>query len=328
MPAAAAIASSRVLTRPQQVLPDPDMLLYSITSIALKPLNIAEIFSVISSAYRVRSLPCRDSQSSTLSKHCASGHGSRPVIWPAWCRSNTPKTSGVESTTPGLTSTSQNSGKPLKGRQSSPMPYIKAGCGAHRQTGTSAPSRNASAADNGGTCHNAASAFIAAAASADPPPIPAPCGKCFSKVSAAKGFVLRASASACAARRTRFSSPAGTFAACGPVTVSVRRSAAVATIRSPRSWANTTRLSSRWYPSALCPVTFSARLILAGANTETAASTRRIFEIPFLTDPIRESTVFRRHGNRFGALFLQNLVQPDFQLSTNSGGILFIGVKR
>jgi hypothetical protein len=144
------------------------------------------------------------------------------------------KTAGVATDRPGLTSTASSAGNSAIGVTSSPIPRIRA-ARAIRQAGTSAPSASACGI---GLPASRASARKTAAASLDPPPIPAAAGRCFSSVTAA---VTPISA---AARSTRFSGPPGTPAARGPMTRNDGAGARVTVSRSPTS-AKATSESSR-----------------------------------------------------------------------------------
>ncbi len=106
------------------------------------------------------------------------------------------------------------------------------------QTGTSAPSDRPWSAGRGCPVRSD-SARSVAAASDDPPPMPAAAGRCFSRVIAAPVTPI-----ARAARRTRLESSVGTPAAIGPVTVSDRSCAGATRTVSPTS-AKTTSESRR-----------------------------------------------------------------------------------
>src|SRR5499427_2354062 len=104
----------------------------------------------------------------------------------------------------------------------------------------------------------------AAAASADPPPSPAPDG---SRLVSAKRPSARPSirpASSRTARNTRFSVSGPATAAIGPATLSSSGAPGQKVRRSPND-ANATRLSSSWKPSARRPRIRRVRLIFAGA---------------------------------------------------------------
>jgi len=83
----------------------------------------------------------------------------------------------------------------------------------------------------------------AAAASDDPLPMPAACGKCFSKVITAPALIPRDWRNASAARRTMLVSSVGTPLEKGPLT-SMRKSGAETAFNWSDTSANTTRLSS------------------------------------------------------------------------------------
>ena len=104
------------------------------------------------------------------------------------------------------------------------------------------------------TPHKLDSSRSAAAASAEPPPIPLATGSRFSSTRCAPADTPAATASARAARSTRLSSPVSPSPN-GPSTVSDSAGAASARSMSDAP-ANTTRLSSRWYPSGRRPTTW------------------------------------------------------------------------
>ena len=119
------------------------------------------------------------------------------------------------------------------------------------------------------TCQRRARRRRVAAASAEPPPMPLATGRDFTRRSVAPrpGGCRRS-----AARRTRLSEPALRSRAKGPSSVSERVAAGSASTTSP-SRGKTTMLSSRCNPSGRRPVTCSARLTLAGANSASGAAT-------------------------------------------------------
>ncbi|MNL47211.1 hypothetical protein D3C87_1699840 [compost metagenome] len=93
------------------------------------------------------------------------------------------KITGVETATRGLTSTIGKAGSSGAGVISSPMPRATSGRPS-RHIGTSAPSRSAKVARDTGsirTFHRSSNPRSAAAASADPPPIPEAMGRFFSR---------------------------------------------------------------------------------------------------------------------------------------------------
>ena len=110
---------------------------------------------------------------------------SRPAVKTRLTRAR--NTDGVETATPGLTSTSPAAGNDGAGARTSPIPDISAGRPT-RQTGTSAPRSPAnwprSSADSS-IRQNRHSSRNAAAASADPPPMPDATGRFFSSTSLA-----------------------------------------------------------------------------------------------------------------------------------------------
>ena len=109
--------------------------------------------------------------------------------------------------TPGLTRTIPHRGSAGAGSRRSPIPPIRAVCPA-RQTGTSAPSLAARLASRpgAGLCRQSRhSSRKAAAASADPPPMPDATGRCFSSTRCRRGDHTDSAARARAARSTRLS---------------------------------------------------------------------------------------------------------------------------
>ena len=152
----------------------------------------------------------------------------------------------VDTATPGLIRTAGiGGGGGTRGATPSPIPVIRTVSPA-RQTGTSAPRTNATPAradSSISTCHSRAHSRSAAAASAEPPPIPEATGRFFSRCSAASAGTPQCNARALAARRTRFSAAVPRAAAKGPETVRLSPSAGAMDNRSPTS-AKATRLSS------------------------------------------------------------------------------------
>ena len=151
----------------------------------------------------------------------------------------------VGTATRGLTSTAGNCGRASGLESNSPMPRMMRGRGS-RQTGTSAPVFCAALitrASPGARSLARARQRNAAAASDDPPPIPAATGNVFHK---SKCPAARSGTSACsalAARRTRLSASSPASVAVGPDIEIERSSPGVKRSRS-RGRANTTRLSS------------------------------------------------------------------------------------
>ena len=179
------------------------------------------------------------------------------------------KTADVGTATPGLSSTIPISGNVGAGAKISPVPDITAGRQSI-QTGTSAPSAPPSRLNAAvSSPQNRHSNRNAAAASAEPPPIPEATGRFFSRTSLPAGGMPACSASRRAARRIRLSASSASRTANGPTTDKDRSSAGETPSRSPIA-VNTTRLSSRWYPSARRPTTCRCRLTFAGANSDSA----------------------------------------------------------
>jgi hypothetical protein len=184
----------------------------------------------------VRSAAARDS----ALRHPPSGNRAGSENPPVRAR----KTAGVETAIPGLTSTIPISGNAGAGVRISPIPAISAGEPA-THTGTSAPRPPASWPNTPESrFQNRHSSRSAAAASADPPPMPDATGKFFSSTSAPVACRPARAAKVCAAFKTRLSGSPASPAANGPVTDNVNRSAVDTVSRSPIP-ANTTRLSSR-----------------------------------------------------------------------------------
>ncbi len=159
--------------------------------------------------------------------------------------------------------------------------------------GTSAPRDRIAPSSGIGASNRAQAPRMAAAASEDPPPIPAAAGR--SLVSA---IWTPFSDTNRAPRRARLLSSTGTPAPSGPSTDMVNPCPADRTNRSPTG-AKATRLSNRWYPSARCPVMCSDRFTLAGAKTLIAISDR----------------------NGIRALFGPDNVQTDVQLAAHAVGV-------
>ena len=160
-----------------------------------------------------------------------------------------PNTAGVASAAPGLASNRCGTGQSGRGVSRSPMPAT-AEVRPARQTGPSAPSPAARGSRSVSIPQSRESSLSAAAASAEPPPIPAATGRFFSSTSRAPC----PGASARAARSTRLSASPASAPANGPATSRLSSSAGSPWSTSPAS-AKTTRLSSRCSPSARRPVT-------------------------------------------------------------------------
>src|SRR6056297_1604323 len=197
------------------------------------------------------------------------------------------KTSAVGTGTFGLIRTACKAGRPAIGVICSPAPRILTACPA-KQTGISAPKDRTSSGT--GTPANCESARITAAASLEPPPSPAAFGSLLCSRIEADTPINRC------AFMTRLEASVGTPAAISPSTVRDGLSDSATSMRSPIS-ANMTRESNSWYPSALCPVTCSDRLTLAGANA---------------------LTTIVGHLQRRCALFLKNLIKTHLKLSADA----------
>ncbi len=257
---AAAFATSAVSYNPKHVAPDPLIRANRQAGSAASDRKTSPIAGASSSAGTSRSF--RKSRSAAISPR-PSGNTAGAENPPVRARN----TAGVETATPGFIKTIPKSGKTGAGESTSPIPLILIGLDA-RQTGTSAPSAPATSARLirlGSSFQSRQSSRNAAAASADPPPIPDATGTFFSSKIRPLGVTPASVASVLAARSTRLSASASSPAANGPVTVSDSPASGSALSRSPMP-AKIAMLSSRWYPSARRPTTCRYRLILAGAN--------------------------------------------------------------
>ena len=139
-------------------------------------------------------------------------------------RSSLSKTRPVGTSTPGLTSTRPQEGRAGTAVRVSPMPVIRVGRGAFRQTGTSAPNSSTSASPGAkfSTPQTCDSSRSAAAASEEPLPIPAAWGSVLVSLIRAPCVTPRAACNTRAARSTVLLSSTGTPEENGPVTSSVR----------------------------------------------------------------------------------------------------------
>lgn len=205
----------------------------------------------------------------------ASGRLARSENPPARARN----TAGVAKASRGFASKSPKRGRLGAALNTSPTPSIRAGR-EPTQTGTSAPSVAPIAAkrvSGQSSPQSRLSARRLAAASALPPPIPLATGRRFNRCSSAWSSSPASVASALAARSTRLSGSAASAPLSAPSMARDNISPDLALTVSSMP-ANTTRLSSRWYPSARRPVTCRKRLTLAGAGSEifSAASPRLV----------------------------------------------------
>ncbi len=149
---------------------------------------------------------CRSAASDRALRHPSTGNSAAGENAPPRARN----TAGVDTATPGLSSTRPAPGNAGAGVSTSPIPDIIA-ARPSRHTGTSAPSPRAiapSAAASRSVPQKRCSSRNAAAASADPPPIPEATGKFFSRTSLPAARRPDCSASARAARSTRLSASA------------------------------------------------------------------------------------------------------------------------
>lgn len=143
-----------------------------------KALNTSAITGRAAIAGASRSLRCAASQLTASDLSDQSGNSSG--IGGLFLLCKAAKTVGVGTSTPGLINKTGQRTPFAKGAISSPMPDMRCQpC--PTQTGTSAPSERRSATGGTGLPVRSASARKVAAASDDPPPIPAAAGRCFSK---------------------------------------------------------------------------------------------------------------------------------------------------
>jgi hypothetical protein len=242
--AAPARAAASLAKRPKQVAPLPDMRARRQSGRCRSAASTAPTAGAMRQAGASKSLPRAAAQAMNPA---GSGGGKRGSVTVEKVPASPLNTAGVETATPGFTSSSQSGGTAGTGSSASPMPDMITGS-PRRQTGTSAPRLSARAARSSGasaTPHRRTRPRRAAAASAEPPPMPEATGRFLVRVIAAPGVLAARSASARAARSTRLSPSPASPAAKGPSTVKVSMSAGSILRTSPTS-AKTTRLSSSW----------------------------------------------------------------------------------
>ena len=212
--------------------------------VAASAARTSAIKGASASAGGSRSLPAAANVSTRSSTFSQPSAGSDAVVEYGPVRLR--KTAGVETASPGLTSTSPSAGNTGAGVTLTPISDM-IDASRSRHTGTSAPRSFAMVSSTSAPrsiAQTRDSRRKVAAESADPPPRPEATGKFFSSTIRPEGFMPAWKASERAARRTRFSESSPNSAANGPVTERVRLSACSTLTQSP-TLAKTTRLSSR-----------------------------------------------------------------------------------